>query len=119
MPMNADTTRTLIVPVHSSGEQRNIPHMRGEVNREPPIGTPGHDLCVTGRCTDRAEATRSRAYGCFAKITKRAKRSYGRFDSLGSFLRCTHSQRGVETGPAYKHPIDMAKGTSSASRLSF
>ncbi|HKU85102.1 MAG TPA: hypothetical protein VJV77_02075 [Casimicrobiaceae bacterium] len=84
--MNAETTCGQIVPAHASGEQRNIPHLRGQVNREPPIGTPGHDLCVTGRCTDAAQPRQQTGGRGVAKITKRAKGICGSVDYPASFV---------------------------------
>jgi hypothetical protein len=53
MPVDAETVDERIGPARASGEQRNIPHPREQVNRDPPIGTSGYDLCVTGGLRQR------------------------------------------------------------------
>jgi len=93
---------------HPSDEQRNIPHLHVEVNREPPIGTPGHDLCVTGRCTDPAQSITTRGAFGIARITNRAKPIGGDVDSLGSFF-CTDSQRRARPPPAHARRIGSPK----------
>jgi hypothetical protein len=66
MPVGAETVDERIVPPRASGEQRNIPHPREQVNRDPPIGTSGYDLCVTGGLRQRGAggSTDNRARRC-------------------------------------------------------